>query len=194
LTAHDTRDPARPIRWITGGAELSMLSDVLRAEAFIGIDVETSIHGRSLCLIQVAARFETYLVDPIVLLDLSPLASIFADLNVIKVIHNAAYERSVLARCGLRIDSVVDTLRMSRHLRGKRDGGHSLKAVCARELGIHLDKSEQLSDWSRRPLSERQVAYAAFDAEVLLRLFEHFGHPEVDRSRSLGPRPVRSRE
>src|SRR5690606_38108906 len=98
--------------------------------------------------------------------------------KVVKVIQNATFERSVLGRYGVPLAGVVDTLRVSRKLRGSKiDGGHSLKAVCARELGIALDKSEQVSDWSQRPLSQRQVAYAALDAEVLLRLYEHFGRP-----------------
>lgn len=76
------------------------------------------------------------------------------------------------------IEGVVDTLQVSRRLRGaKLAGGHSLKAVCERELGLTLDKTEQVSDWSQRPLSARQQAYAALDAEVLLRLYEHFGRP-----------------
>ena len=59
----------------------------------------------------------------------------------------------------------------------KAPGGHSLKIVCEREFGLHLDKSEQISDWSQRPLSDRQQAYAALDAEILLRLYDHFGRP-----------------
>ena len=45
-----------------------------------------------------------------------------------------------------------------------------MKAVCKRELGIELDKGEQVSDWRRRPLTRRQVAYAAMDVETLLDL------------------------
>jgi ATP-dependent Lhr-like helicase len=52
--------------------------------------------------------------------------------------------------------------------------GSSLAAVCKRELGRSLDKTEQTSDWTRRPLSERQIAYAALDGEVLLALHERF--------------------
>jgi ribonuclease D len=84
----------------------------------------------------------------------------------------------VLKRYGLTINGVVDTLQVSRKLRGtKISGGHSLKSVCEREFNLTLDKTEQVSDWSRRPLDPRQVAYAALDAEVLLRLYEHFGRP-----------------
>jgi hypothetical protein len=50
------------------------------------------------------------------------------------------------------------------------NGGHSLKAVCARELGIALPKDEQTSDWTTRPLTPTQLTYAALDAELLLRL------------------------
>ena len=68
----------------------------------------------------------------------------------------------------MTIENVVDTLERSRALRPGAEGGHSLEAVCQRELTLQLDKREQTSDWTRRPLTPRQVAYAALDAEVLL--------------------------
>jgi len=180
------RDQARPIVWVTSSAELPAICDALRREPYIGLDVETTIQSRTLCLIQIAARSGTYLLDAMELADLSPLADVFADPAVVKVIHNATFERSVLGRHGLLLESVVDTLRVSRRLRGtKLVGGHSLKAVCARELSVALDKSEQVSDWSMRPLSPRQVAYAALDAEVLLQLFEHFGRPAANDGENL---------
>lgn len=111
-----------------------------------------------------------YLVDALDVANLDPLADVLADAAVTKVIHNAAFERSVFARFGIAIEPVVDTLALSRKLRGKVDGGHGLKAVCARELGIHLDRREQMSNWAQRPLSEGQKAYAAVAAEVLLAL------------------------
>ena len=180
------RDQARPVQWIASSAELPALCEVLRREPSIGLDVETTIQSRTLCLIQIAASSGTYLLDALELADLSPLADVFADKAVVKVIHNATFERSVLGRHGLLLESVVDTLRVSRRVRGTKIlGGHSLKAVCARELTVALDKSEQVSDWSRRPLSQRQVAYAALDAEVLLQLFVHFGRPAVSDGENL---------
>ena len=46
--------------------------------------------------------------------------------------------------------------------------------VCQRELGRALDKTEQTSNWRRRPLSKRQMAYAAVDSEVLVELYERW--------------------
>ena len=172
------RDAARPVQWIHTEGELQAMCEALRPEPFIGFDVETTLQSRALCLLQIAGNSTTYLLDALTIPDLSPLADLLGDPAVVKVIHNASFERSVLSRYGFAIDGVADTLHISRKLRGTRiDGGHSLKSVCERELGIVLDKSEQVSDWSRRPLSERQVAYAALDAEVLLQLYARFGQP-----------------
>lgn len=66
---------------------------------------------------------------------------------------------------------MFDTLEVSRKNHGPDAlGGHSVGAVVARELELRLDKREQTSNWSRRPLSPEQIAYAAADVEVLIEL------------------------
>ena len=162
--------PTLPVRWIATDAELIEACTAMRASAVVGLDVETTLTSRTLCLVQLATAETIYLIDALEIANLEPLAELLANEAVTKVIHNASFERSVLARFGMTITPVVDTLAASRAMRGKVDGGHGLKAVCARELGLQLDKGEQTSDWARRPLSERQRAYAAVDAEVLLKL------------------------
>jgi hypothetical protein len=57
---------------------------------------------------------------------------------------------------------------------GGQPGGHSLAAVCRREFDKVLDKSQQISDWTRRPLTGAQVNYAALDVEILVDLFAKF--------------------
>jgi hypothetical protein len=54
---------------------------------------------------------------------------------------------------------------------GKREGG--LAKLCRMVLRRTLDKSEQISDWSKRPLSDAQIQYAALDAYVCLLIAEH---------------------
>ena len=162
--------PTRPVVWVATDADLIAAIARLRAETTVGLDVETTLTGRTLCLVQLATSDVIYLIDALEVADLDPLAALLEDAAVTKVIHNAAFERSVFARFNMAIEPVVDTLALSRQHHGKVDGGHGLKAVCARELGITLDKGEQTSNWARRPLSERQLAYAAVDAEVLLSL------------------------
>ena len=65
------------------------------------------------------------------------------------------------------IEPVADTRDMSRRVRGDAvDGCHTLRAICAREFQVELDKAEQTGDWTPRQLSDSQVEYAALDAEV----------------------------
>jgi ribonuclease D len=71
----------------------------------------------------------------------------------------------------MTLGGVVDTMKVSQGRRPTAPEGHSLAAVVERELGVWLDKTQQTSDWRRRPLTEEQVRYAALDAEVLLDVY-----------------------
>lgn len=165
----------RPLAWIRSDAELLAAVAELQDAPLLGLDVETTLASRALCLLQIATAERTYLVDALEVSDLSPLAPLLASESLPKIIHNATFERGVLGRLELPLGGVIDTLKLSRDLRGRdAEGGHGLRAVCARELGLEIDKTEQTSDWTQRPLSASQVAYAARDAEVLLDLWKVF--------------------
>ena len=167
----DYATPSNPVRWVDTGEGLQVAVERLRQATVVGLDVETTLRERRLCLVQLATEDETFLVDALAVPDLTPLASVLEDPGITKVIHYARFEREMLGQLGLRIEPVLDTVEASRSRHGREaDGGHSLAAVCLRELGLRLDKSVQCSNWSRRPLTESQLAYAAMDAEVLVQL------------------------
>jgi ATP-dependent Lhr-like helicase len=161
----------RPVLWVKDVAELAALAPRLSAERFIALDVETTLTDRRLCLVQIGTADMNYLVDPLAIDDLSALAGPLASPDVVKVIHNASFEKSVLGELGFQIENAYDTMVQSRRSLGKLGGGHSLLAVARRELDRRLDKRNQTSDWSRRPLSEDQQAYAAMDVEILVDLY-----------------------
>ncbi|MDP8235036.1 MAG: ribonuclease D [Candidatus Erginobacter occultus] len=165
----------RPVRLVSTQAGLEELCRELLAEEIIALDVETTLDWGTLCLAQVATGDYNAVIDVFELDDLTPLFLVLEDPSIGIIIHNARFEQSILGKLGCRITSVFDTLTISRRLRGYRiPGGHSLGAVCRRELAIELDKSYQTSDWSRRPLSNAQLNYAALDAEVLIDLHRNF--------------------
>lgn len=178
--------PHNPVEWIdTSDAVLAMVERV-RLESVVGLDVETTLDFGTLCLIQLATAERTYLIDPFSVGSLAPLAAILAVRTPIKVVHNARFERRMLAEVGIELDGVHDTLEASRRLRGADAlGGHTLAMVCERELGIVLDKGEQTSDWALRPLSDAQLRYAALDAEVLLALSERLPHEAAERTKAV---------
>lgn len=167
--------PQNEIRFLDRQADVDALCRELLTHDRVALDVETTLVERDLCLIQLGTPTYNALIDARALDDLSPVAEVLESSAVLKIIHNASFERSVFQKLNIDIVNIFDTLPASRRLRGKKiDGGHGLAAVCRRELGKDLDKTEQTSDWTRRPLTERQVAYAAMDVEVLLALHERF--------------------
>ncbi|MDC0721691.1 DEAD/DEAH box helicase [Nannocystis bainbridge] len=168
--------PKNEVHWVDTPAALRTVCDVLRTEEVLGLDVETALDFGTLCLIQVATRTRTYLIDPFAVGELGPLQAVFDAPRPRKVIHNARFERRVLGRVGVPLQGVFDTMEVSRRVRGSKIlGGHSLAVVCERELGLQVDKSAQTSEWGRRPLSKEQLRYAALDAELLLALHDRLG-------------------
>lgn len=167
--------PENEIRYIDTQDALVALCRDLLAQDRVGLDVETTLIDRDLCTIQFSTPGYNAVIDALAIDDLAPVAEVLESRDVLKIIHNATFECSVFGKLSMSIARIFDTLPTSRRLRGRKiAGGHSLGVVCERELGKPLDKTEQTSDWTRRPLSERQIAYAAMDVEVLLLLHDRF--------------------
>lgn len=75
-------------------------------------------------------------------------------------------------------DNLLD---LQRAVRRRGEDTPSLQRVCARLLGARLDKTEQCSDWSARPLRREQFLYAALDARILIDVHEAFLSAERER-------------
>ncbi|MBK7534456.1 MAG: ribonuclease D [Myxococcales bacterium] len=162
--------PEREIRQVEDQAQLAALCADLMARPVIALDVETTIGELKLCLVQIGVPEYSAIIDVRAISDLAPLAAVLETTAVAKVIHHAAFEREVFSQLNISILNVIDTLAVSRRVRGRQPEGHSLAAVCRRELGLRLDKSQQKSDWTRRPLTASQLDYAALDVEILLKI------------------------
>ncbi len=107
----------------------------------------------------------TALVDPIACPDLSELGAVLADCEW--VLHAASQDLPCLAELGMRPNSLFDT-----ELAGRLAGYErvALGTLVERLLGLVLEKGHAAADWSRRPLPEPWLHYAALDVEVLVEL------------------------
>ena len=151
---------------------LRALCPRLMSADLIALDVETNPETQELALIQVGLRDATYLIDVLGVGALEVLIPILGPDGPVKLIHNARFERRVLGGVGVPVENIYDTMRVSQARHGKIAGGHSLAAVCDRELGCRIDKSQQCSAWLTRPLTTAQLNYAALDAEILFDLHD----------------------
>jgi ribonuclease D len=137
----------------------------------IGIDTEAdSFHTyrEKTCLLQISTRDSDYIVDPLEVHDLAPLAPIFSDRAVCKVFHAADNDVAALRRdFGFQTANLFDTMVAARILGLQRVG---LADLLRERFGVETDKRLQRYHWSRRPLDAAAVAYAAIDSHYLLRL------------------------
>jgi len=107
----------------------------------------------------------TALIDPIACADLKPLSDVLADAEW--VLHAANQDLPCLAGVGMKPQSLFDTELAARIAGYERVG---LATMSELVLGHQLAKEHSAVDWSRRPLPESWLAYAALDVEILVDL------------------------
>jgi len=168
--------------------DLEALAKELLSKKVVAIDTEADSfyhYFDKTCLVQIATRQQTYLVDPLALggpAELTPLGPVLASPDIRKVFHAAEYDLFVLKRdCGFSFANLFDTM-VSAQLLGYPSIG--LAALAERHFGVSLPKDEQRSDWSVRPLRESQLTYAAADVAYLIRLAEKLER-ELKKARRL---------
>lgn len=140
----------------------------------IGLDTEF-IRERTwwphLALVQVAVRDEILLVDAQAAGMAEALRAILANPAITKVMHSASEDLIALQHaCGAVPEPLFDT-QVAAAIAGIAAGAGYQRLV-ADIAGVTLDKGETRSDWSRRPLSDAQLAYAADDVRHLFQLHD----------------------
>jgi ribonuclease D len=155
--------------WIASQRELAaLLKELGDADAYA---LDTEFHRErtylpQLAVLQLATRQRIALVDALAV-DLSPLRDLF-DRDSVCVVHASSQDLEILETlCGAVPKRVFDT-QVAALFCGHRPS--SLGKLVEGLLGIELDKSAQLTDWTRRPLPEPDLRYAATDVAHLLDL------------------------
>lgn len=164
-----TMVPAGRPQWIDTAADLAGMLDNLRGAGVFAFDTEfiseMSYHPR-LCLIQVATPERLALIDPLAGLDVTPFWELVADPAVLKLVHAGQQDLEPVPRLlGKRPANIFDT-QLAAGLIGL-PWPLALNKLIAEMLGAEISKGPAFTDWSRRPLDEVQVYYAANDVRFL---------------------------
>jgi ribonuclease D len=154
-------------------SELESFVSAIENETAVGVDLEADsmYHFKEkVCLIQMATKSTNVVIDPLAIKDLSLLKPLFKSKNVCKIFHGADYDvRSLFRDFRITIQNLFDTELASRFLGYPET---SLEAVLKNKFNVVLNKKFQRKDWSKRPLPQAMIAYAAADAQYLLPLAE----------------------
>ncbi len=141
----------------------------------IGVDTESdSMHHfrEKVCLIQISDLQTDFVIDPLFVPDLSPLAPIMANPAIIKVFHGADYDVVCLKRdFNFEFNGIFDTMIAAQFLGFPRFG---LADLIKNWWGWTIDKKWQRHDWAARPLLDEHLDYARGDSHWLPALRDLF--------------------
>jgi len=171
---------------VTTQSQLDAAVFRLQSASRLAIDTEfmrERTYFPQLCLVQVATDADCFLVDPLAGLDLDALHALLADRSKLKILHAARQDLEVLQLGGRTVPApVFDTQVAAAMLGFPPQAGYA--ELVARQLGHSIDKGQTRTDWSRRPLTPEQLAYAADDVHHLLTLHAELAAALEARSRA----------
>ena len=155
---------------ITSNKTLAAACDRLASHAFITVDTEflrETTYYPKLCVVQMASTDEAVVIDTLAAeIDLQPFFRLMANESVLKVFHAARQDIEIIwHRAGLIPHPIFDT-QVAAMVLGYGDS-ISYDQLVQRITGDALDKSHRFTDWSRRPLTGEQIAYAISDVTHL---------------------------
>lgn len=160
---------------ITTSDELAALCKRLSKSDFVSVDTEfmrENTYWPELCLVQIADTQEAAAIDPLADgMDLSPLLDLLTDNeDVLKVFHAGGQDVEIIYNLtGRTPHPIFDTQIAMMAISQSEQIGYS--NLVESWLGIAVDKGARFTDWSRRPLTDRQIEYAIGDVTHLSDVF-----------------------
>lgn len=160
---------------ITTSEALADLCERLAKADFVAVDTEfmrENTYWPELCLVQIADEGEAAAIDPMAPgIDLSPLLELLTNNeDVLKVFHAGGQDVEIIYNLTSRTPHpIFDTQIAMMAISQSEQIGYS--NLVESWLGIAVDKGARFTDWSRRPLTERQIDYAIGDVTYLARIF-----------------------
>jgi ribonuclease D len=160
---------------ITDAAALAAFCERVSKAPFITVDTEflrESTFWAQLCLVQMAGPDEAAIIDPLAPgMDLAPFYALMADASVTKVFHAARQDIEIFVKQAGAVPRPLFDTQIAAMVCGYGDQV-SYDQLVFRITGKQIDKTARFTDWSRRPLSPKQIAYAISDVTYLRDIYQ----------------------
>jgi len=162
------------IQFINTPEKLAVLCQDLVDAPWLALDTEflrEKTYYSKFCLLQIATPSLVACVDPLALEDIDSLLDIIYDTTVVKVFHSARQDLEIFYNLRGSLPTPVFDTQVAAPLLGFQDNpGYAM--LVSSWLNVNLTKEHTRTDWSCRPLSEGQVAYAADDVIYLAEIYQ----------------------
>lgn len=159
---------------ITDSAALAAACETLGKASYVAVDTEfmrETTFWAKLCLIQIAGPDDAFIIDPLAAnLELDAFFDLMADESVIKVFHAARQDVEIFVHLSGVVPKPLFDTQIAAMVCGFGDQV-SYDQLVRRTAGEHIDKTSRFTDWSRRPLSDRQLHYALSDVTHLRNVY-----------------------
>ena len=167
--------PKRITELIDDNETLASFCAQMSGSSYVTVDTEF-IRDRTywprLCLVQVANHNLARAIDPLAQgLDMAPLAALLANPKVIKVFHAARQDVEIFVNQNAAVPTPMFDTQIAAMVCGFGDSVGYDRLV-EKLAGARIDKGSRFTDWSRRPLSGKQIGYALDDVTYLLQVYE----------------------
>jgi ribonuclease D len=160
---------------ITSTDELAAFCDRMAAADYIAIDTEfmrEHTFWPKLCLVQIAGLDEAAAIDPLAPgIDLEPLFTLVHNPKVLKVFHSARQDVEIFDHLTGRVPTPLFDTQVAAMVCGFGESV-SYENLVGKLANARIDKSSRFTDWSHRPLTERQIEYALADVIHLRPAYE----------------------
>jgi ribonuclease D len=156
-------------------AELEELCEEARAQRRLGLDTEflwERTFAPQICLVQINVGGEIAIADPLEGIDVTPVARLLDDPDVQIVMHAPHADLVAFAqRHGSNPTNIFDTQIAAGFI--GLSAGLSYERLVTETTGARVQPSESFTDWSKRPLSAKQLRYAGEDVEHLFAMADY---------------------
>jgi ribonuclease D len=172
------------MRIVDTAADLKALLAELEGSPYVALDTEfmrDQTYWPKLCLMQVASPETAAIVDPLADgMDLAPFYELMKSPAMVKVFHAARQDIEIFWHQGGVIPDPLFDTQIAAMVAGFGDSA-SYETLARRLANVEIDKSSRFTDWSRRPLSQKQLEYAIGDVTHLRVIYEKLKH-ELERT------------
>jgi ribonuclease D len=155
--------------------DLKALVKELKSAPYIALDTEfmrDQTYWPKLCLLQVAAAGIEAIIDPMSEgIDLKPFYELLKNKNIVKVLHASRQDIEIFFHQGHVIPDPLFDTQIAAMVCGFGEAA-SYETLARKLAHADIDKSARFTDWSRRPLSKRQLEYALADVTHLRVVYE----------------------
>ncbi|MCW8915661.1 MAG: ribonuclease D [Magnetovibrio sp.] len=164
---------------ITQTHELLQFCQSLKGTPFVTVDTEfmrENTYWPQLCLVQVAGPDEAVAIDALAPgIDLAPLFDLMDDPDTLKVFHAARQDLEIFFHLTGRVPAPLFDTQVAAMVCGFGDQV-GYENLIAKLTKARIDKSSRFTDWSRRPLSDKQISYALSDVTHLRDAYRKLSH------------------